>query len=238
MFVELHLIQNFAPHCLNRDETNSPKDCEFGGYRRARISSQCLKRAIRTSPVFTEELQSEIGFRTKLTLKLLRDRFLTEGRNEEEVDTILEGFIPLAIGALDKGNKTKTMVFLSSLELDAIHDILQEKWEDLVGKIDGKKNKGLDEELKKIASQCKFGDLSPDIALFGRMMAERPAINVDAAAQVAHAISTNRANMEMDFFTAVDDLQTDGEMGAGMMGTIEFNSSCFYRYSLVDVNQL
>ncbi|MDD3398186.1 MAG: type I-E CRISPR-associated protein Cas7/Cse4/CasC [Candidatus Methanomethylophilaceae archaeon] len=238
MFVELHLIQNFAPHCLNRDETNSPKDCEFGGYRRARISSQCLKRAIRTSPVFMQELDSEIGVRTKLTMKLLKERFLAEGRSEEDVNTILEGFVPLTIGALDKGNKTKTLVFLSNREFDVIHDTLKDNWEALVGKIDGKKNVGLEEELKKLVNQCKFGDLSPDIALFGRMMAERPAINVDAAAQVAHAISTNRANMEMDFFTAIDDLQTDSEMGAGMMGTVEFNSSCFYRYSLVDVNQL
>ena len=47
MIIELHMLQNFAPSCLNRDDTNSPKECEFGGYRRARISSQCIKRAIR-----------------------------------------------------------------------------------------------------------------------------------------------------------------------------------------------
>jgi len=45
--IETHLIQNFAPSCLNRDDTNSPKDCEFGGVRRARISSQCIKKSIR-----------------------------------------------------------------------------------------------------------------------------------------------------------------------------------------------
>src|ERR1700726_3904869 len=47
MFIEIHAIQNFAPSNLNRDDTGSPKDCEFGGHRRARVSSQCLKRAVR-----------------------------------------------------------------------------------------------------------------------------------------------------------------------------------------------
>ena len=50
MFVELHILQNFAPSNLNRDDTNAPKDCEFGGFRRARISSQCIKRSIRFHP--------------------------------------------------------------------------------------------------------------------------------------------------------------------------------------------
>jgi CRISPR system Cascade subunit CasC len=75
---------------------------------------------------------------------------------------------------------------------------------------------------------------APDIALFGRMLADRPATNVDAACQVAHAISTHRVNMEMDFFTAVDDLQKDDETGASMMGVIAFNSACFYRYARLD----
>ena len=45
--VEIHLLQNFAPSNLNRDDTGAPKDALFGGTRRARISSQCSKRAIR-----------------------------------------------------------------------------------------------------------------------------------------------------------------------------------------------
>ncbi len=47
MRIEMHILQNFAPSNLNRDDTGSPKDCEFGGYRRGRISSQCQKRADR-----------------------------------------------------------------------------------------------------------------------------------------------------------------------------------------------
>ena len=59
-------------------------------------------------------------------------------------------------------------------------------------------------------------------------------LGVDGACQVSHAISTNKISMEFDFFTAVDDLET----GAGMLGTVEFNSACFYRYANVDVGQL
>jgi CRISPR system Cascade subunit CasC len=70
------------------------------------------------------------------------------------------------------------------------------------------------------------------------MLAEKPDLNIDAACQVAHAISTHAVNMDMDFFTAVDDLQEKEETGAGMMGIGGFNSACFYRYACIDLNQL
>jgi CRISPR system Cascade subunit CasC len=76
------------------------------------------------------------------------------------------------------------------------------------------------------------------LALFGRMLADLPESNVDAACQVAHAISTHKVGVEFDFYTAVDDLLPTGETGAGMMGTVEFNSACFYRYANIDVKQL
>jgi len=236
MFIELHMIQNFAPHCLNRDDTNAPKDCEFGGYRRARISSQCLKRAIRTSPVFSETLESEIGVRTKLIYKILEERLSDIGKPDEEIEPILRAFVPEVLGSLDKNDKTKVLFFISAPEIDSIYNALLSNWDILSNNVD--KEKKLAEECKNVARNCVLGKLSPDIALFGRMMAERSANNVDAASQVAHAISTNRVNMEMDFYTAIDDLQIREEPGAGMMGTVEYNSSCFYRYSLVDFNQL
>jgi CRISPR system Cascade subunit CasC len=79
---------------------------------------------------------------------------------------------------------------------------------------------------------------APDIALFGRMLAEHPDLNIDAACQVAHAISTHRVSMEMDYYTAVDDLTPDDNAGAGMIGFTGFNSACFYRYACLDWNQL
>jgi CRISPR system Cascade subunit CasC len=82
------------------------------------------------------------------------------------------------------------------------------------------------------------GGKAADLALFGRMLADMPDRNVDAAAQVAHAISTNRVAVEFDFYTAVDDFNPADTAGAGMMGTVEFNSACFYRYANVDLRQL
>ena len=89
-------------------------------------------------------------------------------------------------------------------------------------------------EVQKELDKIKIGQRDTvDIALFGRMMADNTSLNIDAASQVAHAISTHATNMEMDFYTAVDDLLPSGEMGADMMGTVEFNSSCFYRILLL-----
>ena len=82
---------------------------------------------------------------------------------------------------------------------------------------------------------------SADVCLFGRMLAEATDLNVDAAAQVAHALSTHRLSQEMDYWTAADDLKdrSEGEdAGAGMLGTAEFNASVFYRYACINLDQL
>ena len=80
--------------------------------------------------------------------------------------------------------------------------------------------------------------LSVDVALFGRMLAVMPEKNQHAACQVAHAISTHAVEREFDFYTAVDDLKPEDTAGADMMGTVEFNSACFYRYAVVDWEKL
>ncbi len=77
-----------------------------------------------------------------------------------------------------------------------------------------------------------------DIALFGRMVADDPSLNEDASAQVAHAISTHGVQTEFDFYTAVDDLAPEDNAGAGMLGTVEYNSSTLYRYANVAVHEL
>src|SRR6266545_2919488 len=87
MLIELHLLQNFAPSNLNRDDTGSPKDCEFGGFRRARISSQCIKRAIRDC--FREQAlvpDEDLSVRTKrLREELARHPALKEREADDAV---------------------------------------------------------------------------------------------------------------------------------------------------------
>jgi CRISPR system Cascade subunit CasC len=253
MKIELHLIQNFAPSCLNRDDTNSPKDCDFGGYRRARISSQCLKRAIRTSPTFAEILPDNLGKRTKALIRLLKDKLIEMGHTENEIDLVVPLFVEKYSG-LDNGQKTKVLLYLGFDEITRMAKALASHWEEIVTAVQnaaqsesdatkekkGKKEKNsiADNFFNEIATAATGATKAADIALFGRMVAEKPDENIDAACQVAHAFSTNRMNMEMDFFTAVDDVLKETEQGAGMMGIIEFNSACFYRYSLIDFDQL
>lgn len=245
MKVELHIIQNFPPSCLNRDDTNTPKDCEFGGERRARISSQCLKRAIRNEPVFKEVLGQELSKRTKLLASRIKSALPPEKRDLPETDAIVKGIISASLSAFDtkKPDNTKVLLFVGEDEEERMREIIVDKWDtlaDAARKAAGQaKGEALAEKCKEVMKGFeKTKPHSPDIALFGRMLAENPAYNIDAACQVAHAISTNRVAMELDFYTAVDDLQPEEETGAGMMGVVGYNSSCFYRYALVDMGQL
>ncbi|MCL4554301.1 MAG: type I-E CRISPR-associated protein Cas7/Cse4/CasC [Actinobacteria bacterium] len=253
MKLELHMIQNFAPSCLNRDDTNAPKDCDFGGFRRARISSQCIKRTIRTSPIFKDALEHNLGVRTKLLVKMLSDKLKDVGIDAGEVEMTVPMFVSSYCG-IDKENKTKVLLYLGNDELERMAATLRGNWpkmaraaeeaaaeaEDNKGKkgkaIMSDKAKQFAELAKEAAGKAVGATRAVDIALFGRMVAESPTDNIDAACQVAHAISTHRVNMEMDFYTAVDDISN--ETGAGMMGTVEFNSACFYRYSVLDFDQL
>lgn len=143
--------------------------------------------------------------------------------------------------------------------IDALRAIPQTEADDEGGKTKGKGKKkketkgedaselqALTAELKKTIQNILVGKSkdvksvgSVDIALFGRMLAEFPELNVDAASQVAHLISTNQLKSEFDFFTAVDDInEEEGTQGAGMMGLTGYNSACFYGYSVVNVPQL
>ena len=235
MFVEVHAIQNFAPANLNRDDTGNPKDCEFGGYRRARISSQCLKRAIRLSPVFAETTGVEIGTRTKWIIeRCLRPPLVAAGKDDDQVTEVLTAFVPEFVSKLDTKSgddrKTAVLLYLGRAEVDAIVQELLGNWDSLPG--DAKKL------ARSLVRQHKGQTSAPDIALFGRMLAEQPELGLDAACQVAHALSTHRVTMEMDFYTAVDDLKAEDTAGAGMMGFTGFDSACFYRYARIDWNQL
>jgi CRISPR system Cascade subunit CasC len=237
MFVELHMLQSFSPANLNRDDTNNPKDCEFGGVRRARISSQCIKRAIRTSPVFAATTRVEIGTRTKRLLNdLLLPKLVGAGKAEEEAIAVLERFLPGYASKLDpksgEGRKTVVLLYVSEQETDAIVQALVDAWEDLPDK------KVMAKLVRGLVKQHQRQTSAPDIALFGRMLAEKPELGLDAACQVAHAISTHRVTMEMDFYTAVDDLNPEETAGAGMMGFVGFDSACFYRYARIDWGQL
>jgi len=257
MKVELHMIQNFAPACLNRDDTNSPKDCEFGGVRRARISSQCIKRAIRKA--FREDgllRPDDLAFRTKKLVDHVSRRLAQAGKDEDEARSVVEAALQCMKLKVTKDSKTEYLLFLGKKEIDALFESCNRHWDQLcnaprAGTDDDKSGQGrkrakksakdiVADEVSEALEKVLAGNTAADVALFGRMLADLPERNIDAACQVAHAISTNKVAMEMDYYTAVDDLKDRAEedVGAEMIGVIGYNSACFYRYSLVDWNQL
>lgn len=252
--VEIHVLQNFAPSNLNRDDTGAPKDALFGGTRRARISSQCSKRAVRQ--FFGEQVAQgllsadDLASRSKRVLEALIGTLVEKGRDAEaakEKATLALGAMELAVK--DEG-RTEYLLFLGQREIIGIADVVNEKWDALVapeapaaeGKKAGKAKKqaaqGIDPEIRKALDKVFNGGKALDVALFGRMLADMPEKNQNAACQVAHALSTHAAEREFDFYTAVDDLKPEDTAGADMMGTVEFNSACFYRYAVVDWEKL
>jgi len=236
MFIEIHILQNFAPSNLNRDDTGNPKDTEFGGVRRARISSQCIKRSIRLHPVFAEKTTIEPAIRTRWITRLLVEPLIKAGKDEKQAQAVAEAYA-LQYSKMDKGH-TSVLLYLSASEIKKAADELLARWDEIGNSLKDGKSPVLDAMAKEMFKIFKDRTSAPDIALFGRMLAEKPELNIDAACQVAHAISTHRISMDMDFYTAVDDLSTDEETGAGMMGVIGFNSACFYRYARIDWEQL
>ncbi len=240
--IEIHVLQNFAPSNLNRDDTGAPKDALFGGTRRARVSSQCLKRAVREH--FKGQNKDWVAERTKRIVDALRKRVPPKVKDQNGfTEENLVKAIEIAISSLgskkkvkvDKERKTDVLLFLSPKEIDSLEKIITESYTDLL------KAKLSDEVVKGLNDAIDGEDksrLSVDVALFGRMLAVMPEKNQNAACQVAHAISTHSVEREFDFYTAVDDLKPEDTAGADMMGTVEFNSACFYRYAAVDWQKL
>ncbi|MFG1614091.1 type I-E CRISPR-associated protein Cas7/Cse4/CasC [Nonomuraea wenchangensis] len=249
--LEVHALQTVPPSCLNRDDTGTPKTAVYGGVRRARVSSQSWKRATRQG--FHDLLDpSELGVRTRRVAELLAERIRKLDGSIEQGDawTLAAETIQTATGSKVEVPKrqsgrngegggsaapeSKYLMFLSAHQLDGLAEIAVKAHGS--GNKDYFKDKAVKDQAKRIANARH----SVDIALFGRMIADATDINVDAAAQVAHAISVHRVDNESDYYTAVDDYKEreDDDQGAGMIGTVEFNSATLYRYAAVDVDLL
>ena len=242
MLIELHMIQCHAPSNLNRDDTGSPKDCIFGGVRRSRISSQCIKRSIRMSDVFRSGLQGvDLGIRTRRLPSIVRDAMIELGFPPDMAD--LAGKKASGFGNKDgteqQDLETAQIMFISQHDVDTIINVIAAAAEEAG---DVKRFKDVSaKELQKSAELAGWRPITPDIALFGRMITSAAFRDVQASAQVAHAISVNKMDHEFDYFTAVDDLVgtgEDDETGAAMIDDVEFNSACYYKYMSIDYDGL
>ena len=253
--IELHILQSFPVTCLNRDDVGAPKSAVFGGCQRARVSSQCWKRAIR--PLAQEQDADHFaGQRTRFVIRELEHEFSAHGSDDE----LAHGFAIVtadALGKLDdveRGN-VKTLLFLSPQEIQAVVAAIlaQELDEQSVrllargaadDKKDDKKREAAAKALSKpVAKAVKALSAAvkdaADIAVFGRMVADDHSLTVEGAGLFSHAISTHATANEIDFFSAVDDMKpSDDDAGAGHIGTLEFNSACYYRYVGLNVDLL
>ena len=233
--IELHILQSFPVSCLNRDDVGVPKTAIFGGVVRARLSSQCMKRAIRE---LAHELSPELfaGNRSRLIIEglaqALRKHGVADAKAIEAAKQVGDHLATLDDAAEKKGTlKVKTMMFLSPAEEEAIAAAVAQ-----ILKKDPKA-KDLD---KVVAKACKTAALkdAADIAIFGRMVASDHALTLEGAGLFSHALSTHKAENDIDFFSAVDDLQKAEEAGAGMTGTLEFTSATYYRYAGLNLDLL
>lgn len=249
MKFEIHLLQSFPPANLNRDENGMPKSTVFGGRPRARISSQCQKRAVRLHYQQYSDLDpANFANRSRSWLAELKP-LLTAADIPEDKAEITAKLALESLGASDDGKgkgKTKTILFLGQTEIAAIADILIKNWESIEPGLNAKTPEfPKDPNIKKIIEKSLSTTGKPgDVALFGRMMASLPTVNVDAAVQMAHAIGVNKLQQEFDFFTAVDDLSDTSDLdaeedaGADHLGETGYNSSTYYRFTVLDTQQL
>ena len=233
-FLQLHYLTIYPLSNPNRDDQGHPKSATYGGAPRLRISSQALKRAARLSDVMQQDLKGHLGERTQRIGEVIRDKLSTEGVDTEKASNLAEKvadiFGKIDEKALNEGRiRTRQLAFISPQERDCAIDLARKA---AAGEAlpDAK-------ELKKMVLRAADG--AADVAMFGRMLADDPDFNREAAVQVSHALTTHRALAEDDFYTAVDDLKRPSEdAGAGFVGEAGFGSGVFYIYACVDTELL
>lgn len=249
--IEFHILQSFPVTCLNRDDVGAPKTAMVGGVTRARVSSQCWKRQVRLA---LKELGFPMGTRTKLIGSLIAKECLEIGASKDQAEAcgkIIENvFIKETKnkkgtkqistdetdGTPEADNDNDTLLFLSPNEVKIIATAFKEANFVPNAVITQKDPKKQGTELAKLIGPVEMAVNALDIALFGRMVAKAAEMNVESAASFAHAISTHKVSNEVEFFTALDDLQE--EPGSAHMGSLEFNSATYYRYVSLDLGQL
>ncbi len=239
-YIDIHVLHTVPPSNLNRDDTGSPKSAMYGGVRRSRVSSQAWKRATRAA--YKDELDTtDLAYRTKRVVELVCAQIgqqapdMPDAERRERTMGVLKaaGLTPKTprvkkgseVAAADLMEVTDYLIFFSARQIDQIAELaLATEPGKAVPKADAIR-----------AADTAHGI---EVALFGRMVADNKDLSVDASVQVAHAISTHAVDEEQDYFTAVDDKNPEDETGAGMLGTVEFNSATLYRYATINVEGL
>lgn len=248
-FIDIHALQSVPFSNLNRDDTNSVKTVQYGNTLRTRVSSQSWKRATRT--LFQEKI-GEAALRTRrIGERVTRD---LEGRGWPG-ELAQRAGAHIAAGSSIKfelakqpgdpkqtiPNKvlTNAMVYVPEIAVTELADLAEQHRDKLEAAKDIKKPAD-----KSVLPTDRIEEVLRSrngvINLFGRMLAEVDDAGVDGAVQVAHALTTHATDVELDYFSAVDDI-TDAwgdATGSGHMGHAEFSAGTFYRYATIDLRDL
>jgi len=226
-FVQLHLLTSYPPANLNRDDLGRPKTARMGGVERLRVSSQSLKRHWRTSDLFQEATAGHVGVRTKRLGVEVRKKLEEAGVKEKDAQKWAREIADV-FGALKKDSEEiEQLAHIGPEENQAV--------EELTNTLAQENRSPKKEEL----SLLRKNPTAVDVALFGRMLAADPAFNVEAACQVAHALTVHPVVIEDDYFTAVDDLNSGEEdRGAAHIGETGFAAGLFYSYVCINRDQL
>lgn len=229
LYLDIHALQVLPPSCVNRDDTNTPKSCVYGGKIRSRVSSQCWKRAAR---MYMKENELEtIGLRTKKFKTCVANELINEySFSDEDAEKAAEICVKVSGVASEKEDAKAVIAFFSEAEIKAFAKVIYEN-KDIAS--DAKKSG----ELKKQLINAVKENPSTDILLFGRMFASEPSLDYDAACQVAHAFSVNEARTEYDYFTAVDDIPNVSDNGSAYLDTKQFADPILYRYANVNLSE-
>lgn len=230
-FLQLHLLTAYPPANLNRDDMGQPKTADFGGRARLRISSQALKRAWRTDAVFQQTLDGHLGKRTQRLGRDIRDHLTEQGVEAAQALTIAR-----AVAGIFGKNTDDKKAPEKQADIAQLAFISPEERAAAFAAAEAMRATGAEPKRDAILQSV---DTAVDIAMFGRMLADAPDFNREAAVQVAHAITTHAVTVEDDFYTAVDDLKRPAEdAGAGFVGEAGFAAGLFYLYACIDLDLL
>lgn len=252
-FIQLHILTTYPASNLNRDDLGRPKTVTMGDHQRLRVSSQSLKRTWRTSENIAGAFDGQFGVRTKeigkyvyyaLTNGVRLEKAMDDGKSEGDLKilkhelaaktarTITGAFAKNKSEYKAKKDDFNEKDFLDSLETEQMAHVNPVELAVVSELVEQCRENGK-EPAKEALNLLKADGNAVDVAMFGRMLASRPDYNVEAAVQVAHAMTVHKAMVEDDFFTAVDDLNRD-DAGAGHMGVSEFGAGVFYLYVCID----
>ncbi|MFE4018549.1 type I-E CRISPR-associated protein Cas7/Cse4/CasC [Streptomyces sp. NPDC059101] len=248
-FIDIHVLQSVPFANLNRDDTNSVKTVQYGNTLRTRVSSQSWKRAIRT--VFEDHI-GEAALRTRrigerVTRELEHRGWPTELAQRAGGHTAAASGIKFELAKAPGEAKqtvpnkvlTNAMVYVPQAAVTELADLAEQHRDALEQAKDIKKpaDKSI---LPAREVEAVLRSRNGVINLFGRMLAEIDDAGVDGAVQVAHALTTHETDVELDYFSAVDDVTAvwDDATGSGHMGHAEFSAGTFYRYATVDLRDL